>query len=948
MYSFYGGQKGQDFRISHIFSNRSKDILQDLQARWYSPINVGDYVFVSYGDIAEKDQTFEDENGKVIEQPSKYNTNLDIDLKNCGKSYSNSLWQKIYVDENKTVSPSPFLDSDDAVFIFLNFKDSLLLDDNTQEPLLDANGNPIDAQGRKVDENGNVVDEEGNVVLFRQIPGQSLRESSDIYAEENFGFGYRLIACLTGQTPKIEVYHQTIEIDDGNPYVTLNVDNLEKPKIKFYLQKAQTLNDAVKTITLSPFEKPDVDLITNGYVNIDGELHKASLAHPILQFELPRAVQFYSGMLFGQGDLSDYPFNIATEERQSSGKQFTIDYDYALKLRNIGIALKSSLDKDACISDKDILKVNVNKFKDNFNSIINELFVDLKPYFLHGQDLLDFLDNSNEETKMEDVPWGQYGLSKNDALKNEWGLQYYLHKIETELALIASDIKRAFLTYGIETPFFPRLPWGKYGLIKASYFKEMLTDEERLDYLEQYLNGLNKPSSIVMIANLFNLYNPVINFKDIIFDIWNCEEEYYEFKPTMGAYFLITLEQLRYIYSHFKHLVEDSLPGDMYIHTPSGRLYQVSHVHNSDDDTQKYVKARYIGALTAPAPEVDSVLQNSFIKIDGKYAVNQVGVRDNIYISNNELGYKEKYIFDIPKTAEWQAQDTPIQNSEEPRIELSIVDNEDKTDGIYNLNFYLPRAIHIYTDSYLPEGIQIFFENSTDEIPTMIPAEVPAEKVCNGDIYIHTARSADVIANYDFGYDLRDEHRGYFYIYTGGEENEDGVMVGGRWVRQGSILGPIGIPEPVKLITLKATYDFPEESRGTARELSDDVYWMHVLDVEDMNAFKQVINYIFTEFLKEDDYPKSWLGEMVQFFVLQAATFYTTDNDGNQIESSFIMDSTFWGQWNGAQQEWYLTLMTSIGAYMSNSYLEGEAAKYMTYTAEYLNEKIPEWDASYY
>jgi hypothetical protein len=30
MYSFYGGQKGQDFRITHIFPNRSEGLLKDL------------------------------------------------------------------------------------------------------------------------------------------------------------------------------------------------------------------------------------------------------------------------------------------------------------------------------------------------------------------------------------------------------------------------------------------------------------------------------------------------------------------------------------------------------------------------------------------------------------------------------------------------------------------------------------------------------------------------------------------------------------------------------------------------------------------------------------------------------------------------------------------------------------------------------------------------------
>ena len=40
MYSFYGGQKGQDFKITRIFSNRAIDMVGDLQMRWTSPVNI--------------------------------------------------------------------------------------------------------------------------------------------------------------------------------------------------------------------------------------------------------------------------------------------------------------------------------------------------------------------------------------------------------------------------------------------------------------------------------------------------------------------------------------------------------------------------------------------------------------------------------------------------------------------------------------------------------------------------------------------------------------------------------------------------------------------------------------------------------------------------------------------------------------------------------------------
>ena len=158
MYSFYGGQKGQDFKINRIFSNRAEDMVNDLKARWMSPVNVGDYIFISYGDPS-----------RMNEEDSIYNTNLQKDLQDSGKSYTNSLWQKIYVDNNLKISPD-FPASDNNVYIFLN------------------------------------LDNEATEI------GTSLKEISDIESEECFGFGYRLIACVTGTTPRIQVFHSVINI----------------------------------------------------------------------------------------------------------------------------------------------------------------------------------------------------------------------------------------------------------------------------------------------------------------------------------------------------------------------------------------------------------------------------------------------------------------------------------------------------------------------------------------------------------------------------------------------------------------------------------------------------------------------------------------------------------------------------------------------------------------
>jgi hypothetical protein len=42
------------------------------------------------------------------------------------------------------------------------------------------------------------LNQNGEIIRNRRIPGESLTDSSDLYTDEHFGFGYRLIACVTG------------------------------------------------------------------------------------------------------------------------------------------------------------------------------------------------------------------------------------------------------------------------------------------------------------------------------------------------------------------------------------------------------------------------------------------------------------------------------------------------------------------------------------------------------------------------------------------------------------------------------------------------------------------------------------------------------------------------------------------------------------------------------
>jgi hypothetical protein len=46
--SFYGGVNGQDFSIKTIFSTKV-ELDNDIDRGWVSPIQVGEFVVVSYG-----------------------------------------------------------------------------------------------------------------------------------------------------------------------------------------------------------------------------------------------------------------------------------------------------------------------------------------------------------------------------------------------------------------------------------------------------------------------------------------------------------------------------------------------------------------------------------------------------------------------------------------------------------------------------------------------------------------------------------------------------------------------------------------------------------------------------------------------------------------------------------------------------------------------------------
>lgn len=1113
MYSFYGGQKGQDFKITRIFANRSIELMRDLQARWHSPVNVGDYVFISYGDISQPDNyTYINESGETYDVQSSYSSNLSVDLEYCGRNYSNSIWQKIYVDENKKVSPTlPVFEEvngitgDNNVFVFLNFEDSVESINAFDYEQLSAEEqakyiHSIDPayyikgkDGEEIDSYGNVIDENGQIVKRRLLPGESLRQTSQIYTEENYGFGYRLIACVTGRTPRIEVESRVINIEDGNPYVSLDVTNIEKPKLTFYLQKAQKLNDRVSTLVTSPLENPDVDLITDGWVAMDGngdDLEEATLSEPILQFELPRAIKYYSGYLFGKGSLSDYPYNISTiDSVPNSTSTFIVGQQDAWRFQAMSnVIFESTI---AGYEDQDYSKIKVSNFRAKFKESIAQQD-SLKGYYRNDNvSLYSYLVNDDYPYNENMIPWGQYGLD-NKIHNSKEKIKNYFNEYEN-WELVEKTILRYFKIFNGNNNVTVSMPWGKYGCIKKEVFEQLLSKKEQYNYVKNYYDGLWTPGSIQNAVNQLTIITPIMDFRQTIIDIYNCEDEYYEFFENQGTYFRELLLQTHdYHYPHFCFVAEHAKAGDMYIHVPTGKLYQIDFTDSTSYPiTERKIIVRYIGALTAPAPEVDYTLQSSFIKdSEGNWIENNPQIRDGILISGAEQQYKERYIFDIPKTPIWDVSYKEVNHKTDPKVvlerkninendpnssdgkynlafelprtpkhtwkhyvvnfqenpEVSVsedrldVNNEDdyidivtkiprvpnftikeenvevinyrnnpsvsiasielgpegslsdnyedyinlgfqlpreplwettltktinttpptiakvepegktnsNADNTIHLDFTLPRPIHIYTDNNLPTTGEITGFNDNGDGNPVTTINDSNDNLSEGDIYIHTACNK----NNELGYDLSDDHRGYIYTYNGD----------GTWKRQGSILGPIGIPLPVNKIVLQAVYSGQEE--GTYDIVKEDdkantyTYWVNIKDTLTEEKLSNLISKITADWAVPElgqgptvgkTYPKSYYGEMTQVLILTALSKTDDTTTSDTIENELQQEATYWAQWNNSQKKWYLTIMTSIGSWLNNDYIENDdiTSKSVTYTAHYLNT-ILQWDTEKY
>lgn len=730
MYSFYGGQKGQDFKITRIFSNRAIDMVGDLKARWTSPVNVGDYVFINYGDPSY-----------MNEETSSYNINLQIDLKDSGKSYTNSLWQKIYVDKNLTVSPD-FPQNDNNIYIFLN------LDEDNKEEY-----------------------------------GESLHEVSDLESEECFGFGYRLIACVTGVTPRIQVFHQTIDIEDGDPYVTLDLTNPDTPKIKFYLQRGQRIEDVYRNIVGSQ-EEPNAYLYTDGrtYIDKNGETKIATLTKPQLVFDLPKAPTFYYGMLFGTGPLNFY-HNFGT----LSSRDYYLNNDtYKVYKKEIQLITRISDFLHRFLLNDTVTYTLDENSKDKDTGIYSNLQFNDTNHFHYVVSNKFFKEGSK--------------LNNSFIYIQEEDQNVIFNPLSNEDIEITRSKEKEILKLYIELKNDYHLSVRPYERYKEDGSKEIIpqymwTNDDAIEEVNTYLlsasifksfpNSLYPLGVIIndLIEKLFSIIVEDEKGNPSIKESYTASDVFYSFETYNIADYLIgVLAQGSYLNEHY-YDVSKAYKADFYINEPTGKFYILTNVN------ELYIEGKYIGAITAPAPIASTEFIPSFYfdKKQQKYVKNQSKVISSLTEGMGENIYQEEFLFKMVNDPITLTKIKQVAND----AEFKIGEPDPKNENTQEISIEAPMPIHIFTpgDSGLSVlNNKVIWDSTNYNGPLF----------SKGDLFFNITRLEDNNAN-----------RGDIYKYnklpTNTIEEQKAILkdvMTNSWELIGNIKGIPGIPNPTKIVNI--------------------------------------------------------------------------------------------------------------------------------------------------
>lgn len=305
--SFYGGPSGKDFTISWIFSARygaGNTMQNDIGMGWKSPIAVGSYTVISYGQPGTSDY--------------EYYLSQDLnDEANQGLSFNSTLWQKVY-DENKTtdngigyklimsmaghtpriqfITPIDVLDADQPPNIIYNnenpdaptiklqlprqqvlsvIKPALILNAD-QEPDIEYNDDDIN--------NPTLTFKLPKSQILSMNPLETLKANQE--PEVVFDNSDINNPKITFKLPKSQVISMeepvTVLNADQDPNVVLDSTDIDKPKLIFSIPKSQII-DLAETEVLNANELPSTEL------NID------DINNPVIKFKLPQSQQIQLG-----------------------------------------------------------------------------------------------------------------------------------------------------------------------------------------------------------------------------------------------------------------------------------------------------------------------------------------------------------------------------------------------------------------------------------------------------------------------------------------------------------------------------------------------------------------------------------------------------------------------------------------------------------------------------
>lgn len=202
MFSFYGGQPGQSFKVTAIFPNRTT-LSEDLKQGMFSPVGLNEYVYINYGTQNEEaNLNWTEENEETIEV-NAYNYNRLTDNKNYGgKSYNGTLWQKI-IGNNLEQEKNSEEGSSDVLNKYKYYK----YGDTPQ--------------------------------FITEIEPSSTKIISDNGEQQtnNSEYKYICVGSFTGTTPIFTIDIEPLAPAD-NPDVTIDSANIDNPILTFKLPRA--------------------------------------------------------------------------------------------------------------------------------------------------------------------------------------------------------------------------------------------------------------------------------------------------------------------------------------------------------------------------------------------------------------------------------------------------------------------------------------------------------------------------------------------------------------------------------------------------------------------------------------------------------------------------------------------------------------------------------------